>query len=242
MALRPSPRRASRDPHYGPWTTCDRCGLINSHSRMQFQFDFYGGASPQNSGLLVCSTCLDDLSWEQKLIVLPPDPQPFFNTRPEPYTIDESNWLTTEDGDVIDTEGGDKITPSIPSPEEVAGTTFLSAGLTYLGGSVGTAYLDLFSGDPTSGGTSILSIVTGSATRTNIASYLATANGTATNTTVIPVTTASDGTSTVTHIGLYSAATAGTLLVSGAVGATYPTIAEGTAVSFDALALTIRLA
>lgn len=85
-------------------------------NRMAFQYDYLGGSVPQNLGLLVCETCTDALNFQQKLLILPPDPAPIFNTRPEPYAVDETNWLTTEDGDIIDTQDGEQFIQSIPNP------------------------------------------------------------------------------------------------------------------------------
>lgn len=83
---------------------------------MQFQYDYMGGSTPQNLGVLVCSRCLDELSFQNKLLILPPDPKPFFNTRPEPYAVDETNWMTTEGGSVIDTQDGESIITPVPNP------------------------------------------------------------------------------------------------------------------------------
>jgi hypothetical protein len=208
---------------------------------MQFQYDFMGGPVPQNLGLLVCGRCLDGLNYQNKLLILPPDPAPIFNTRPEPYAVDETNWLTTQDGDTLATQDDVPFTTSIPNPEQDADTSRLSAALTYPSGSLSVAYLDLFDGDPTAGGTSILLAVTGSATRTDIASSLETANSVATNTVELSVASAAAQTINVSYVGLYDAAADGTLLVSGPCSATFPTVVLGAAVVFDALALTIDL-
>ncbi len=119
MAKRPHPRRATTNPHDGPWTTCDRCGFVTSMNKMQFQYDFVGGATPQNLGFLVCPTCLDGLSFQNMLLILPPDPAPIFNTRPEPYAVDETNWLTSHDGDILSTQDGEEFITSIPSPSQI---------------------------------------------------------------------------------------------------------------------------
>ncbi len=50
--------------------------------------------------------------------MLRPDPDPAYNARPEPYVVDETNWLTTEDGDTIETEDGENIISSPPESEE----------------------------------------------------------------------------------------------------------------------------
>jgi len=216
--------------------------MIYSMNRMAFQFDYLGGSTPQNLGLLVCARCTDDLNYQQKLLILPPDPAPIANTRPEPYSVDETNWITTQDGDIITTQDGDLMTPTIPSPDYNANTTVLAASLAYPGGSISPLYLDLFIGDPADGGTSILAAITGSGTRTNIASSMGVnTSNEAVNTVVITVTTAALANSNVQYIGLYDAATAGTLLVSGPVSATQPTLIKGVVVQFDELSLVLAL-
>lgn len=76
-------------------------------TRMQFQYDFYGGSVPQNSGYLVCPRCLDDLAYQFKLLILPPDPKPIMNTRPENYFVDETDFRVTQEDEVRVTEDGE---------------------------------------------------------------------------------------------------------------------------------------
>jgi hypothetical protein len=118
MAIRPHPRQTTSDPHDGPWTTCDRCGWVTSQNRMAFQYDFFGGAVPQNTGFFVCERCTDDLAWQFKLLVLPPDPLPQLVIRPETYAADETNFLTMQDNStIIDTQDGKDFVTSIPNPD-----------------------------------------------------------------------------------------------------------------------------
>ena len=242
MARRPHPKWATRNPHDGPWSSCDRCGFVVSQNRMTFQYDFLGGSVPQSLGLLVCPTCLDDLNFQQKLLILPPDPRPIYNTRPEPYVVDETNWLTTQDGDIIDTVSGDDYITSIPNPSENPNTANLVAALVYPSGSASVLYLDLFDGNPASGGLSVLAAITGSATRTDIAAQMTTNAGLAQNTNVISVTSSVVAlTANLSYIAFYNAPTGGTRLVSGPVSVTFPTITQGAAVAFPAQALTINL-
>lgn len=93
---------------------------------MSFQYDYLGGSVPQNTGFLKCPKCLDDLNFQRKLLIIPPDPPPLFNTRPEPYTVDETSWLTTEDGDTITTQDGEDLISNQPNPADVGGTTHLT--------------------------------------------------------------------------------------------------------------------
>ncbi len=90
MVFRPHPKYSdpvSNDPV--AWATCDRCGFVWNHYRLDWQFD-WRGMQPRNLKLLVCPRCDDD--WQRQLgaVILPPDPDPVLDARPEPYDIDES--------------------------------------------------------------------------------------------------------------------------------------------------------
>src|SRR5262245_30891965 len=125
MSYRPKPKYASRDATRGPWTTCSTCGLLWNMCDMSFQFDFMGGAVPQNTNIFRCPKCLDQINWQRSLLIIPPDPPPIANTRPELYSVDETNWLVTQEGGILTTEGGDEFITSIPNPDEDANTSYL---------------------------------------------------------------------------------------------------------------------
>lgn len=241
MAYRWHPKNAEVDADSPRgWGTCDRCGLIWNLHRLQFQYAYLGSPSPQNTNFLVCDSCLDPLNPQDMPYILAPDPVPLFNARPEPYALDESSWLATQDGDVITTQDGEPITTAIPSPSQAANTSKLTGFVLAPGGSVATAYLDLFDGDPASGGVSVLEAITGSATRTNIAADLTTVSGVARNPDYIVIAAESANQTNISYVGLYSAASGGTLLMSGTVSSS-PTIAQGNPVQFNPLGLTINL-
>lgn len=64
---------------------CDRCGvryLLNDLSR-QFQWT---GPALQDLGILVCASCNDVPQEQFRTVVLPPDPVPRINPRPDVYT------------------------------------------------------------------------------------------------------------------------------------------------------------
>ncbi len=230
------------DPAQGPWAVCDRCGLWYSHADLTWQYDFRGGSVPQARNLLVCRrTCLDDLNYNNMLLILPPDPPPQFNIRPEFFEVDEANWLRTESDDVITTQTGVYIETSIPNPQDNAATAHLLSSILAPGGSVATAYLDIFYGDPSAGGISVLAQITGSATRTNIASQLTTVLGVAENADTIIVALESGATVNSNWVGIYSAATSGTLLMSGQCAVRGQFVTVGNPVVFDALDLQIDL-
>lgn len=241
MAYRYHPKNAEVDPdNPQAWARCDRCSFIFNHNKLQFQYDYQGTPMLQNTGFLVCSRCTDVPNPQQAPYILPPDPEPIMNARPETYAVDETNWLTTEDGDIITAEDDDLITPSIPDPTSAATVSVLACSITASGGSVATAYLDLFNGNPATTGTSVLAAITGSATRTNIAASLTTVSGIATNAAALVVDTASAATVNISYVGIYNAASGGTLLMSGTVSAS-PTIVAGYTVQFNALGLSINL-
>lgn len=127
MTYRPQPKYATKDAHRGPWTTCDRCGLIWNQTSMQFQYDFNGGPLPVNRQLLFCPRCLDAYNYQKQLIVIPPDPPPLMNTRPEPYSIDETNWLTV-DGNPLEIASDTMIT-SVPNPDDPGDASDLTTDL-----------------------------------------------------------------------------------------------------------------
>ena len=68
---------------------CDRCGGRFNHDRLGFQFD-WAGAALVNKRLLVCPRCTDRPQQQLRAIVIPADPVPIKNPRPEPFTSDES--------------------------------------------------------------------------------------------------------------------------------------------------------
>lgn len=63
---------------------CDRCGFEFNHDELQWQFQ-WAGPRLQNLRILVCRTCLDVPQEQLRTIVLPPDPVPIQNPRPEDY-------------------------------------------------------------------------------------------------------------------------------------------------------------
>jgi hypothetical protein len=71
------------------WATCDRCGGNFNIRALTFQLE-WAGPSMINKRLLVCSRCLDTPCPFLRSLVLPPDPTPIMNARPEPYSIDEA--------------------------------------------------------------------------------------------------------------------------------------------------------
>lgn len=68
---------------------CDRCNFWYNHYRLQWQYD-WRGTSLLNTRVLVCRNCLDKPQQQLRAIVLPADPVPIQNPRPEDFQTDES--------------------------------------------------------------------------------------------------------------------------------------------------------
>src|SRR5215813_3101997 len=77
-------RAATSRLHPRSHAICDRCGFRYNHDDLQWQYQ-WAGPRLQNLRLLVCKTCLDIPQEQLRTIVLPPDPVPIANPRPENY-------------------------------------------------------------------------------------------------------------------------------------------------------------
>ncbi len=95
-------RTSSRNPQ--AFSVCDRCGQWHNFVNLRWQFD-WRGASLQNLRILVCKRCYDTPQNQLRAIVLPPDPQPIINARPEIFPNDESDWLTLTPSTIDPTTG-----------------------------------------------------------------------------------------------------------------------------------------
>lgn len=97
MAWRPHGRARVSTTKPQAFATCDRCGLLYNLVDLRWQFG-WRGMQLKNTQVLVCTvTCLDKPQEQLRTIVIPPDPVPVINARPEPYLVDErpSNRVTT---------------------------------------------------------------------------------------------------------------------------------------------------
>jgi hypothetical protein len=73
---------------------CDRCGGRYNHTSLNWQYD-WAGASIINKRILVCRHCLDNPQQQLRAIVLPADPMPILNPRPEQFAQAETNYRLT---------------------------------------------------------------------------------------------------------------------------------------------------
>ncbi len=70
--------------------------MIWNHPQLDWQRE-WAGLQIINKRTLVCPRCLDVPNEAIRTIILPPDPDPVLNARPEQYSVDEGLMpLTTE--------------------------------------------------------------------------------------------------------------------------------------------------
>ena len=86
----------------------------------------WAGVKLQTFNMLVCRTCWDRPQEQLRTIIIPPDPIPVLNPRPERYTTIVPSFMATESstfaGDDLTTENGVNLIMEIqdtptPSPE-----------------------------------------------------------------------------------------------------------------------------
>lgn len=211
MAWRPHGRAEVSESKPRAWGICQRCGFMTNLYKLQWQWQ-WGGFTLFNTGLLVCDECWDKPAQFLKTVVLPPDPPPLYNVRPENYQIDE-------EGPTVD----------------------ISAFMDLDTSTLSVLYLDLFDGPPNDGGSTVLETLTGSATRTNFLANMGTVSDQrASNASAIDFVTFALESANIVYIGAYDAATSGTLLGSAPIGIP-TTIVMGSGCQIPVGSLTVRL-
>lgn len=110
MAYRPHPKRARTDIDYPQaWGTDDRSGFVGNLNDFRWQMQ-WSGSQLINLRILVHPDHLDIPQEQLRTLVIPPDPDPLFNARPEPYAIDEENFRTTNSGQLrVTNNGNDRV-------------------------------------------------------------------------------------------------------------------------------------
>lgn len=64
---------------------CDRCGKLTNRDRLRSQWDWLQGPRLRDLRVWVCDSCYDSPQENGRTIILPPDPVPIQNPRPEDY-------------------------------------------------------------------------------------------------------------------------------------------------------------
>jgi hypothetical protein len=104
--MRPHGRARVNPSRPEAWGSCDRCGFNFNLVDLRPQFQ-WAGFTMIDKRIRVCVRCHDVPSEHLRTIVLPPDPRPVHDPRPEPYSLDETDYRITEDGDRRVTEESD---------------------------------------------------------------------------------------------------------------------------------------
>ena len=136
---------------------CDRCGFLYNHRDLHWQYD-YRGRSLANLRILVCETCEDTPQNQLKPRIIPPDPMPIMNARPERYqeystdtritqanSVDFWTGLPITNGDVRVTQTNNiRTTQATGEPpyglDNTPGTSFQVPGNDALGPTQGLPY------------------------------------------------------------------------------------------------------
>lgn len=96
--MRRHPRRAAVDPTSPRgWGTDEKSGFIGNLENMQWQFQ-WRGTQLVNTRILCYPDMLDVPQRQLGTIIIPPDPPPLMNARPEQYAIDEQTFRKTQTG------------------------------------------------------------------------------------------------------------------------------------------------
>lgn len=108
MSRRPHGRAFVDPSNPQAFAVCDRCGFWHNRVDLQPQF-IVSGPSVVNTNMAVCERCMDDLQWNLQTIVVPPDPLPIRDPRPENFAVDEIDYLTASGGSHIVTTANEQI-------------------------------------------------------------------------------------------------------------------------------------
>lgn len=68
---------------------CDRCNFSWQLSQLSYQYE-YRGSAMANTRFRVCPRCLDKVAVFKKVIVIPADPVPVQNPRPDQFAYQSS--------------------------------------------------------------------------------------------------------------------------------------------------------
>jgi hypothetical protein len=110
MLRRPHGRARVNEDNPQAWGRCDRCSFLYNLRDLHYQYEV-NGLTMLNTRLRVCEECMDNPNFQFQNIPLPADPLPKRNARPEPYLLDEVDYLTTQDYTPIATQDGQPLTP-----------------------------------------------------------------------------------------------------------------------------------
>jgi hypothetical protein len=86
---------------------CDRCGFWYQLHKLRYQYEWHG-TQQINTRKRVCHICWDVSNPQMRARLMPPDPVPVYDPRPEPWLLPGymDRLLATEDDSRITTETG----------------------------------------------------------------------------------------------------------------------------------------
>ena len=107
---------------------CDRCNFTHNLVDLRWQHQ-WAGPQLQNLRFLVCNSCMDEPNPQLRTLLIPADPLPVLNPRPDgavpiPYagtSVQEVNAMFTEDGLTMITEDGQTMVTEDTLPQLFAG-------------------------------------------------------------------------------------------------------------------------
>ncbi len=100
MTYRPHGRAIVDSTDPSAFGVCDCCGVWYNLRTLQWQL-YYAGPTLQNSQMLFCPTCITDPNPNTQTIIIPPDPLPVMNARPENFTYAEVDFMTAVPGNYV---------------------------------------------------------------------------------------------------------------------------------------------
>lgn len=104
MAWRPHGHASVDATSPEAWGVCDRDGMVYNLNKLKWQF-YWRGPRLQNVWLRVCERCLDKPNEQRRPIILPPDPVPVYQPRPENFTLEDAGSISA----------AESATPPVPS-------------------------------------------------------------------------------------------------------------------------------
>lgn len=93
------------------FAVCDRCGRWYNWTDLSWQVD-WRGPTLQNLRILVCKPCYDQPQEQLRAIVLPADPTPIINARPENFAADSTDYRVVSTPTQLDPTTGLPISPN----------------------------------------------------------------------------------------------------------------------------------
>ena len=100
------------------FAVCDRCQFLYNHDKLKWQYQWQG-TQLTNLRILVCSTCCDEPQPQLKARLMPPDPVPIRDPRPDMnlWPFNTSDYAV--EALVPSVSIGTEINPSINFPAGV---------------------------------------------------------------------------------------------------------------------------